>query len=258
MRKFHIILIAFTYVLNIKTAEAQTMVVTDPGAYTYFTGIDKKLQEELGFLQKIQDADLQIQSSVSGNKKMGYGVNSNTTAYDDFFQLRNAMSIDPNAQASEKPTTIAKNLDLIFVPLKVKIPNNPSSKTDNTMAKKSYQQNSIKAAAIFSEMILSGSKSRVSQIKALANDIDGTSTLKEALDVENRLIIELLIEARNTNILLANMTKIMAAKDYEGSIIADYTQEDENNVDDLIKGRSGLGVSMMRPSKGGKFTTIAK
>lgn len=246
----------------ISSAAAQTMVVTDPGAYSYFTGLDKKIQEQLGFAQKIQDAELEIKRSLTGNKRIGYGINNSTILYEEFFQLRDRMSLDfkQNNQSSDKPTAIAKNLDIIFPPLKVKIPNDKNkNKAEAEINKKTYHQNTLKASIIFAEMILSSSKIRVLQITSLANDIDGTTQIKEAIDVNNRLILELLLESRNTNLLLANLIKSQAAKDYEGSSVADYSEDDNGDVEDLMRGQGNLGSAITKPlNRGGKFTGLAK
>jgi len=259
MKRNSIILILLACAFNINSVLAQTMVVTDPGAYQYFNGLDKKAQEQLEFLQRIQDGDLAIKSTLSGNKRIGYGINSNMISYDEFFQIRNVMFAGQANQTTDKPTAISKSLDLIFPPIKVKIPNVTSGKQDNSFVKKAWQQNNIKTSIIFAEMMLSSSKTRISQIASLANDIDSTTTVKEAMDVNSRLILELIVETRNVNLLLANLIKIQSSKDFEGLVTPDYSQDGGGDVEDLIRGRSALGASMSKsPLKSGKFTNNSK
>jgi len=236
---------------------AQTIVVTDPGAYTYFNGLDKKLQEQLEFSQAIQDANLSINSALSGNKKSAYGINSGMISYDDYFQIRSSALIEAKLnQPAEKPDQISRQLDITFPYLRVSVSSDQKDSVE--AAKKSFRAASKKSSLVFADMILNTSKTRVSQIRTLANDIDSTSTTKEAMDLNNRLLLEIITEIRNTNILLANYIKSEVSESYDGSVTTTYSGNSNisKDVSDLLKGTSELGSSMMRPSKGGKFSNM--
>ncbi len=238
------------------SALAQTVVVTDPGAYTYLNGLDKKLQEQLEFSQKVYDSNLAINSSLSGNKKSAYGINNNLISYEEYFQIKaSALAEAKISQAAEKPDQISRQIDVTFPYFKVSI-SSSDSKESADITKKTYRAVSAKTTLVFAEMILNTSKNRVNQIRSLANDIDSTSTTKEAIDLNNRLLLEIITEVRNNNILLANYIKSQTSNSYEGPITTSYLANPDNSreVDDLFSGRSSLGSSLMRPSEGGKFS----
>lgn len=229
--------------LLIPQAAVAATVVTDPGAYGYLTGIDEKEQEQLEFLQSLENYTISIDNNLSGNKQIGYGINNNLMLYDDY------LTLTLPANKSDKPSTISKNLELIYPTVKV-------AKTKD-FEKRKYQQSSLRATLLFSEMIINSSKQKVSQLTSLASDIDGTNKLKEAMDVNSRLLLEILAELRNTNLLLAQVTKSQAARDYSGIVEIDY--DEKNKSEDLLKGEGSLGSSISNTSgKGGKFTKITK
>jgi hypothetical protein len=256
MKKLALIFITSNF-LSIQCL-AQTTVVTDPGAYSYFNGLDKKSQEQIEFLQKIQDTELALKSSLEGNKRIGYGVNNSLSFYDDFFILKESDQ-KQNIQLGDKPSAISKNLNLLFPIEKFKIPNDSNkSKNEIVFKKKAFQQQSIKSALIFAEMISNNTKYQLSQVSALAGDIDGTNTLKEALDVNNRLVLELLLEIRNTNLILANLVRLNAAEKFEGLTLPDYTEEEEDGKA-LMEGKGNLGGAITRGSgRGGKFSSMTR
>lgn len=252
--------ILFLFLLLLpQLAEAQTIVVTDPGAYTYLNGLDKKLQEQVQFLQKVQDVSLSTNSALTGNKKSAYGINTNMISYDEYFQIKSAALSEARIpQPAEKPEQISRQIDVTFPYLKVTAPTASDSKEAADIIKNTFRALAAKHALVFADMILNTSKTRIYQIRSLANDIDSTATTKEAIDLNNRLLLEIITEIRNTNLLLANYIKSQTANSYEGQISAVYSPNSNTakNVDDLFAGRSALGSSMMRPSKGGKFSSV--
>lgn len=244
MRKIFcpILLIINIIILQISSAKAAS-VVTDPGAYSYFSSIDEKMQEQLEFLQSLEDYNISIDNSLTGNKQIGYGINSNLLLYDDYLSL----TLSP--YKSDKPAIISKNLDIIFPALKVK--------QSSDLEKRKYQQSSLRASIIFAEMIISGSKQKISQITSLASDIDGTTKLKEGVDVNSRLLLEILTETRNTNLLLANLIKAMASKEYTGSL--QIEAEEKDKAKDFLNGDGELGSGISNGSgRNGKFTKITR
>ena len=249
-------ILILVFVVFSSSALAQVTVVTDPGAYAYFNGLDRKLQEQLEFSQKIYDSNLSINSVLTGNKKSAYGINNNLISYEEYFQIKtSALAEAKISQPAEKPEQISRQLDVTFPYFKVSI-SSSDSKESADIIKKTYRAVSAKTTLVFAEMILNTSKTRINQIRSLANDIDATSTTKEAVDLNNRLLLEIITEVRNNNILLANYIKSQTANTYEGPITTSYSANPDNSreVDDLFSGRSSLGSSLMRPSEGGKFS----
>jgi len=233
-----IILSVFSY------AAKASMVVTDPGTYSYLTGIDKKQQEQLQFLQSIQDSTLEIKSNINGNKRIGYGINNTQNFYNDWF------SLPGSSQPNQTPINIIKNLDLTFLPVKIKV--------DNDFHRKNYQQNAAKLSMILSEMVISSAKQRSSEITALANEIDGATKLKESIDVNNRILLEILLETRNTNLLLATTIKANLAKDFVGSLTPDNSDSGKDKVKDFYEGKDDLSHSIKRSSGSGRFSTLTR
>lgn len=241
-QKIIILLITFIILLQSRIVAAST-VVTDPGAYSYLTGIDKKEQEQLEFLKSLETYNISIDNSLTGNKQIGYGINNNFLLYDDYI----ALTLSPSK--SDKPAVISKNLEIVYPAIKVK----PSAELE----RRKYQQASLRASLIFSEMIISSSRQKISQITSLASDIDGTSKLKEAIDVNSRLLLEILLEARNTNFLLANLTKSIAAKEYSGGFV--IGSEERDKAEDFFDGEGNLGSGISNPSgRSGKFTKLTR
>jgi hypothetical protein len=252
MKYFLIIIFAILPI----SVNAQTMVVQDPGAYAYLNGLDKKSQEQLEFLQAIQEVDLVIKSALTGNKKMGNGINSSLLAYNDYFILSNNFGSRRGVGLKEAPQAIMKDIDLVFSPKSIKVSPNHNNKIEEAyFNKERWVSDNIKAGLIISEMILNSSKSRIPQITNFGNDIDTTTTLKEAVDFNNRLVLELILEIRNANLLLANMLRSQNSRSYEGNVVADYSKDD---LDKFMSSDSVLGRNTSRTVKDSKFTHFAR
>lgn len=216
-----------------------TMVVTDPGAYNYLNSLDKKSQDQLGFLQKLQEINLDIKNNTSGNKKVGYGINNRYSLFTDFFLLQD------NQRKSDRLPVVTRFLESTYPVVTLK--------NSDDIEKKKYQQGNIKSLLILSEMMVNNAKQRGVEISSLSTDVDSSSNIKEALDVNNRLLLELLLELRNTNLLLATTARATASRDFGGDILIDGEKEAE--VKDLFNGQGDVSNIIRKTTKGGKFTT---
>lgn len=231
---------AMTLCIITQNAFCGGMLVTDPIQYNYLIAIDKKQQESLVFLQAIQDANLEIKDAIRGNKKMGVGMVTNYAFYHDFF------SLPSHTQKSEKAVFISRNIETLYPPIKV------SNLSQERVKRDQYQQNTLKSAFILSEMVINSTKQRGGDIISLSNDIDNNVTLKQAMDVNNRLLLEILLEIRNSNLISANMMKITASANFKGDIIYDPKEGEE--IKDFLSGKSRLGQAIKRSSvKSGGF-----
>lgn len=250
--KKHILIIIFLF--SPFFAKAQTTVVTDPGAYAYLGGIDKKLLESLEFLQEIQNLETSIKNSLSGNKKIGSGVNSSLINYDEFFLFSNNLPTKKSLGSKDRAQLITRDLDVLFPAVKFQISEEKNKAQEIELRKKKWQMDNIKLSLIFSEMILNTSRNRISQITALGNDVDSTTSIKEAMDVNNRLILELLMETRNLNLLLAHQLRLQSGKDFQGDIVADY----KPSLSQELRGSGSLGEVISKTTKSSKFTDLAR
>ncbi len=232
------------------------MIVSDPGAYNYFTNFDKNDQKSLELLQNLNLSNdvmkinlTDIKNSI--NNKSSYFLRSTDIEdYIAFYYLYNQktrsysyFTLNPKNDSSREKRyfkEITNLLDQTFPEVKV---------GDNRgLEKQKWIQNNLRHAIIVARTISGSAGKRGGQISNLAEQ--ETYSLKEGVDMSNSILSEILIELRNSNLLLARLTEIIATKDYVGKVVYDPELSEENDRNRLRDAR--------RVTESGKFVNMTR
>jgi len=81
-----------------------------------------------------------------------------------------------------------------------------------------YKADSYKSALELSEFFLNNAPKEVEDMSKVVTDIENTQNVKEAMDVNNRLLSEVLFTLQKQNQLLAQLVRTESASKYEGNI----------------------------------------
>ena len=224
------------FFLTLDSLFAAAMVVSDPVAQQTLGDIyEKNLQasEKLTaielFTSKMNDNTEQIYTTLAGNREYCSAVTNSSIFYHDYFKLNNENL--PNLKNSSNPSRQILNF-LGSVYEQVKIPSEDSQKYQ----KQQYQQACVKSSLILSERVIKNISQRNTEISGLADESDSTINLKEAMDMNNRLLLEILVELRNNNLLLASSLRSKSSVDFKGDLIitasepVTYQKRTNNNL----------------------------
>ena len=83
---------------------------------------------------------------------------------------------------------------------------------------RAYRQRSAKNALEAAEVALAKSPDRVKQVTREVMKTNESTAIKDSIDINNRLIGEVLVEMQQLNMLLAQLVRVTAAKDFKENI----------------------------------------
>jgi len=121
-----------------------------------------------------------------------------------------------------------------------------------------YKADSYKSALELSEFFLNNAPKEVEDMSKIASDMENTQNVKEAMDVNNRLLSEVLFTLQKQNQLLAQLVRTESASKYEGNIETATTKTEtrtqevqgsfERDVDVFKVNKNDLPFKRTKPS----------
>lgn len=111
--------------------------------------------------------------------------------------------------------------------------NDPNQDTYHPLMRK-YHTDSVQSALQLSQTVISNAEERLEEINQAARESDNNLKLKEAVDVTNHLLVQLLVTQNETNQLLAQLTRATLSKDFRGTYQS--AEKEEKSVLEKIKG----------------------
>jgi hypothetical protein len=243
IRSIKLVILVIVLDLMTTTQSIANMIVSDPGAYNYFTTLDRNDKQSLELLQNLNSSSLDIKTNVSDVKnsvknkfsyflkptdiedyiKFYYPYNRSTQSY-SYFTL-NLQNDSPKENYYFKE--LADLLDQTFPEVKIG--------DKHGLEKQEWIQNNLRHTIIVARTIYGSAGKRGGQISDLAEK--ETHSLKEGIDVSNSILSEMLVELRNNNLLLARLTEIIATKDYVGKVVHDPELSEESDRNRLRNAR---------------------
>jgi hypothetical protein len=232
------------------------MIVSDPGAYNYFTNFDKDDKKSLELLQNLNLSNDAMKMNLtdirnSVNKESSYFLKpTDLEDYITFYYPYNQgtrsysyFTLNPKSDSSRERRYFRQLTDLLDQTFpEVKVGDNRG------LEKQEWIQNNLRHAIIVARTISGSAGKRGGQISDLAEK--ETHSLKEGVDMSNSILSEILVELRNSNLLLARLTEIIATKDYVGKVVYDPELSEENDRDRLRNARRVTGA--------GKFVNMTR
>jgi len=185
----------------------EALVVSDPGQYarmaTELNELKKHFEALKDQLEELED----LNSSLSGNLKIGSGMGR------DLAKLL-GLSENMTKGLHSLPHMELDDYDLENIEDTQKVLDKVYTKEESILAatqtekqRKDYRQRSIRAALEGSESLIALQQERFKKINELADEIDNTETVKEAIDLNNRLLGEILMVQQTALLLQAQYVR---------------------------------------------------
>ena len=201
--------------IGLGSEQANALVVSDPGQYARMATQLSELKKHFDVLQE-QFKELQnIQSAVSGNLQRGKGI------FRDIGKLRE-MSEKMTKSVHSLPHMDLDDYDLRNIEdLQDALDQIYTNETDiikrgqTEQQRKQYQQRSIRSALEGAEVLINLQDERFRKIEELAAEIDQTETLKDAIDLNNRLLGEILLVQQQALLLQSQYIRAEQSIRYE-------------------------------------------
>lgn len=217
------------------SSPSYAIVVSDPGAYTRFAQALSQSQKEHGTILEQLDVQKKVLDAVSGNLKRGKGIDSMlsdliSSVKDSTISIHNIPDMNSSKIDMSDMNDIQKTLDELYV-----TDDNYMKQSKNYKYRELYKQRTVKAALENSEFLIAKQEEGMTRIQDLSKQIDETKTFKDAQDLTNRFLAELLTVQNQQLLLLAQLTRAEQALKFEGvatsgkeDINEDMTEEEEN------------------------------
>ncbi|MFC1659801.1 hypothetical protein ACFL0U_04515 [Pseudomonadota bacterium] len=170
---------------------------------------NKYLLDQKDIINSNGESLIEIKNAIMGNNSNAYSVISNES-----FSLNISDIKVPNILKGKEIRIINKNLDVMYPIQELEIPENEMAR----MKQKQQQQSELKQIIIYTTNIINNSETRDSEIETLVRESSQTRQLKEAMDLQNKIALENLIELKKNNILLASFMRSQAKEKYSGLI----------------------------------------
>jgi hypothetical protein len=196
------------------------LVVSDPGAYSRQAQIIAEAKKQLESIKDVVSQAQRITKNLEGNLKRGRGAEKTLRELKDALEgVMPAMFINGDGEMQDNDIeTINKSLDEIFV----SVERQPIEAELTAKQREAYRQRSLRAAVSYSEYILADMEQSLNKLENLSNEIDGTNTMKDAQDLNNRFMQEMLNNQTKMIVLMAQLVRAEGAYKLQG-VEADET-----------------------------------
>tara|TARA_R110000868_G_scaffold138329_1_gene352300 strand:- start:23741 stop:24523 length:783 start_codon:yes stop_codon:yes gene_type:complete len=201
----------------ILATQVQALVVSDPGAYTRLIQQIQEAQKIYTEVKKQVQEVQRVYKNLEGNLKRGVGSLRDIRRIKGNIErlipslyrlsLPDGTEIDPSLSED-----IGKAIDQIFISPTA----NPKEAELTEEQQRVYRQRALKSSLSFSESMLADVNKSLEQFESLAAQIDETEKLKDAQDLTNRYLQEILTGQTKVIMLLAQLARAEAALNYQG------------------------------------------
>ncbi|EOW9462497.1 hypothetical protein ACOCGI_003676 [Vibrio cholerae] len=200
-------------------------VVTDPGSYSYYaTQIEQAIkqvklaEDQVKQATKTYDKIVNVDKSITGNLMRAKNELARIKSLQDMSlsDVRKSMqyakkALDEVADIPEYKDDISKEIDKTF---------GEEAKNNDWVnveaQKRASKQKALKQAVIDAELAQGKIDLQRKQLEELAEATNQTDDLKDATDVTNTALIQMLEGQQEMITLLANISKNLALSDYNG------------------------------------------
>lgn len=210
------------------------LVVSDPGAYTRMAQEIQQMQEQVKQMTNVLNEAKRINENLTGNLQRGLGTD------EDIRRLKGAvekmiptfnMQGMPNPSQSDMER-ISNELDKIFISAE----RQPLEAELTKDQRDAYRKKSISNAVRYSEYIITDTEKSMNRLEGLSQDINKTQSMKDAQDLTNRYMQEMMASQVKLTMLLAQLvraegaTKMQGVAATEGTTARKYTAREYNEM----------------------------
>lgn len=204
------------------------LVVSDPTAYTYYIEQIKKMQDTVDGLQKATNAisklhkqieDGEIKSVNQVNNAMRGAYNHTIGASKNLQEVGDRLAsvggpLDEVDKKKEDPFPEWKGL--AYLREHFKAPGEAGETRGNALKRQAAREKSYEQALSASQKSIEATKGRLEVQKELSNRIDKTTNIKDAHDLTNRMLSELLLIQTEILHSLNHLAAAFAMSEYSG------------------------------------------
>ena len=211
MRKFLTIL-----TLLLISSKAHAVLCTDLETHSKLAGIDRQLEKQSSLLTASEELLSDIKQAVEDNLQQTSAILSNNSFNSDLSDIKiRDLTPDPKLQMiSQRLKQQYPDQDVPISENDIKISHDKIIKAQQSQIKQAELQQSI----IYSSHLLNNSQTRKQEIENLILEADQKNNSKQSVDFGNKVLLEILIELRNNNLLLASLVRNQAKQEYKGLI----------------------------------------
>lgn len=214
---------ALFFVLSVFSATAFAMVVSDPTSYTYYVEQLKAMEKQMQSMEKtfamaekthnrLADGDIksvvEVKDALSGNYNRAAEIQMELTEY-------NTRVGNPAPAVGEKDSMQWEGEK--YLKERFKAPGEAGSTQGNRRASQEARDFTYQQAITAASVSLESLKDRIRVQKELASQIDKTENLKDATDLSNRMLLELLTIQTEMLAAINYMSAAVAVSEYQGT-----------------------------------------
>ena len=230
MRKRFLTLLGTTAIITLSSiGSAHALVVSDPGSYARAAQRLQELKKQLETAKENLDQVTSVKERLEGNLNIGRDM------IGDITRAREDVS-DLTGTIQEIPGLLDGNFDMSNLDDIRDVMDKLYSEGDSTLAsvgattkeRRKHRQRAIKSTLENSTKTISSMEEDMSEVNELAQQIDQTENIKEAQDLTNRLLAEILHMQQKSVMLLAQHYRAESLAKYKG---ADTKQPSKDSED---------------------------
>lgn len=231
------------------------VVVSDAGVYARMASELNEFKKQTEFLTSQLEELSSIKSNLEGNLGIGRGISRDLSrvkrrAQDMTRVFGNIEGVfDINEYDLSNMEDLQGVLDGMF-----KHEADILTRGRNTEAVQDIRQRAIKSAIEGSEAVIVEIQDSISKVDQLSTEIDNTETAKEAQDLTNRLLSEILHVQQQQLILIAQLTRAEQLAAYEG--VSSDTPDAEGSA--RINNKSGFYMKGIESGKANEYFKDSK
>lgn len=193
---------------------AYALVVSDPGAYTRMAQQFQQMQDQLKQMVNVVNEAKKINDNLTGNLQRGLGTD------EDIRRLKGAVEkMLPTFTSTGVPNPsqsdierIGNQLDKIFVSSR----DQPVEAELTKDQRDAYRKKAISNAVRYSEFVISDTEKSMNRLEGLSQEINKTQSMKDAQDLTNRYMQEMMTNQVKLNLLLAQLVRAESAAKMQG------------------------------------------
>lgn len=235
MRKFNPITLIVILLVILTPLRLQALVVSDPGAYARWAQYFEQFSESIKQLEQLESELVTIEGKLTGSR--GYG----STIQADINRLRSKLErytdgiLDVDIEGitgsnERKVGDVQDMLDTIFnKERKLK----GLGELDKPLVN-AYREDVLRAALERSTVEIASARDTYDKLDVISREIDTAESLKDAQDLTNKLLSQLILVQQKNVELLAEMIRAEAAQKYTGSY-DDVKRKDETRTQRRIR-----------------------
>ncbi len=211
------VLVLFSVLCILSPNAIAGLIVTDPTLAAKMVEAYNQGQEMLGNIEQQVSQMEKVQGNLEGITKNGSSLQTRFSKYRTTYNSirRSIPDIVPDIMPSGKSPDLTNPSDLQELIDEVYKTNDPRGNRSRNM-QYLHRQGSARSALEQAELSLANTDAKFTELSLLAREMDQAETLKESVDMSNKLLLQILLTLQEMVNLQGQLTRLEAANNYTG------------------------------------------